>query len=95
MIANSDVLITRYSTVVYVGLALGKEVHSDFDNNELRRLLPIQNGGRSALNIAHVGRRLLAVTEKGKVFSFYNKAYKNVTLKERFTIRKKLVKVKH
>jgi len=95
MIANCDVLITRYSTVVYVGLALGKEVHSDFDINELKRLLPIQNSGRSAFNIAHVGHRLLAETEKEKAYSFYNKPYKNVTLKERFKIRRKLVKVKH
>jgi len=95
MIANCDVLITRYSTVVYVGLILGKEVHSDFDINELKRLLPIQNSGRSAFNIAHVGRRLLAETENEKVFSSYNKSFKNVTLKDRFRIRKKLVKVKH
>ena len=95
MIANCDVLITRYSTVVYVGLALGKEVHSDFDVNELKRLLPIQNSGRSAFNIAHVGHRLLAETEKEKAYSFYNKPDKNVTLKERFKIRRKLVKIKH
>ena len=31
MIANCDILITRFSSVVYVGLALGKEVYSDFD----------------------------------------------------------------
>ena len=95
MIANCDVLITRYSTVVYVGLVLGKEVHSDFDVNDLKRLLPIQNSGRSALNIAHVGRRLLAETEKEKGFSSYKKSYKDVTLKDRFRIRNKLVKVKH
>ena len=29
---------------LYVGLALGKEVHSDLDVNRLRALLPIQNG---------------------------------------------------
>jgi hypothetical protein len=51
MIANCDVLITRFSTTVYVGLALGKEVYSDFDVDELRRLLPLQNGN-AARNIA-------------------------------------------
>jgi hypothetical protein len=60
MIANCDVLITQYSSVVYIGLALGKEVHSYFDVEELRGLTPIQNGGASARNIARVCRGLLA-----------------------------------
>ena len=59
MIANCDVLITQYSTVVYVGLALGKECHSYFDLELLRALLPIQNGGRSAAHIAAVCRESL------------------------------------
>ena len=59
MIANCDALITQYSTVVYVGLALGKEVHSYFDVDELRKLAPIQNGGTSGKNIAHICRQLL------------------------------------
>ncbi len=54
MIANCDILLTSYSTVVYVGLALGKEVHSDFDLEELKRLLPIQNGNTSARKIANI-----------------------------------------
>jgi hypothetical protein len=40
--------------VVYVGLALDKEVHSAFPIDELRTLTPMQNGGRSAENIATV-----------------------------------------
>ena len=58
MIANCDVLITRYSSTVYVGLALGKEVYSDFDIAELRTLIPIQNGA-AAKNIAAVCRDIL------------------------------------
>jgi hypothetical protein len=58
MIANCDVLVTRYSTTAYVGLALGKEVHSKFDLQELKRLLPLQNGS-AAKNIAGVCRELL------------------------------------
>jgi len=58
MIANCDVLVTRYSTTALVGLALGKETHSDFDMDELRRLMPLQNG-TAALNIANVCRRVL------------------------------------
>jgi hypothetical protein len=59
MIANCDVLVTRYSSVVYVALALGKEVHADMDLDVLRGLLPIQNGGRSAYGIADECRRSL------------------------------------
>ena len=62
MIANCDVLITQYSSVVYVGLALGKETHSYFDVERLKRLTPIQNGGASDRNIAEVCRGLLEGT---------------------------------
>ena len=58
MIANCDVLITRFSTTVYVGLALGKEVYSEFDVDELRSMTPVQNG-RAAKNIAAVCKTLL------------------------------------
>jgi hypothetical protein len=63
MIANCEVLIAQYSSCVYIGLALGKEVHSYFDVNELRRLTPIQNGGSSARNIADVCQILLEGVE--------------------------------
>ena len=56
MIANCDVLVSQYSSVVYVGLALGKEVHSYFDLEMLKRLTPIQNGGMSAKNIAQISK---------------------------------------
>jgi hypothetical protein len=59
MIAKCDTLITRYSTVVYIGLALGKTVYSYFDINQLKELLPIQNNGTSAHNIAQAGLKLL------------------------------------
>ncbi|MCB0720740.1 MAG: hypothetical protein KDC73_05455 [Ignavibacteriae bacterium] len=62
MIANCDVLITKFSTVVYVGLALGKEVYSEFPIEELRELTPIQNGGVSSYNIAQVCKELLEGT---------------------------------
>ncbi|MFT3766737.1 MAG: hypothetical protein QM820_14665 [Minicystis sp.] len=59
MVANCDELIVRYSTLSYVGLALGKKVHSlNFDVEELRRLVPLQNA-ISARLIAQVGRELL------------------------------------
>lgn len=59
MIANCSALITKYSTVVYTGLALGKEVFSYFNLDELKKQMPIQNNGQSAENIAGLGRELL------------------------------------
>jgi hypothetical protein len=58
MIANCDVLITRYSSTAFVGLALGKETYSDFPADELRRLLPVQNSAAAA-NIADVCRQVI------------------------------------
>lgn len=59
MIANCDVLICQYSTVAYVGLALDKEVHSYFDVELLKQMVPMQNGGMSGRNIAGVCRHFL------------------------------------
>ena len=56
LIANCAELITQYSTVVYVGLALGKPVHSYFDEDDLRRKQPWQNGGTAARRIAAICR---------------------------------------
>jgi len=58
MIANCSVLITRFSSTTYVGLALAKEVHSDFDLEDLRQKMPIQTG-TAAEEIAAVCRNLL------------------------------------
>jgi hypothetical protein len=66
MIANCEVLITQYSSTVFVGLALGKKCYSSWDVGELRRLMPIQNRS-AARNIAQVCREVLAdslVTEQ-------------------------------
>jgi hypothetical protein len=60
MIANAEVVMTQWSSTAFVALALGKEVHSNFPLEELRRLVPIQNGGRAAQNIARVCREILA-----------------------------------
>ena len=63
MIANCSVLITRFSSTAYVGLALGKEVHSDFDLEDLRQKTPIQTG-TAAEAIAAVCRRLMNGAER-------------------------------
>jgi hypothetical protein len=59
MIANCEVLITQISSVTFVGLALGKEVHTDLDLTALKKLLPIQNGGKSAQQIANLCRKVV------------------------------------
>jgi len=63
MVANCDVLVTQFSSTVYVGLALGKEVYSNFPIEELRRLAPLQHG-IAAFNIAQVARELLSAASQ-------------------------------
>jgi hypothetical protein len=58
MIANCDVFITRYSSTVFVAIALEKEVHCDLDLRKLKQLAPLQNA-MAAANIADVCRGLL------------------------------------
>jgi hypothetical protein len=61
MIAKCDVLITEWSSTVFVGMALGKEVYSNHPREHLEAWMPLQNGGRSATNIAAVCRELIGV----------------------------------
>jgi hypothetical protein len=68
MIANCCELITQYSTVVYVGMALGKKVHSWFDINVLNKQMPIQNNGSSSRNIANICRNYLEFNGSGSEF---------------------------
>lgn len=79
MIANCDVLITKFSTVVYTGISLGKEVYSDFDLDELMTLSPIQNEGKSAFNIAGLCRELIDSDLKRKKKKSYKFNYENYT----------------
>lgn len=59
MIANAAAVVAQYSTVAFTAALLGKEVHSYIDPQHLRQVLPIQNGGTSAQNIAEVCRAAL------------------------------------
>ena len=94
MIANCDILITRFSSVVYVGLALGKEVYSDFDLEMLQKLKPIQNDGTSAINIARVGEKLLG-TEKSKEPVYFEKSMiRKFSFVERIREKRKYANVK-
>jgi hypothetical protein len=68
MIANCSELITQYSTVVYIGIALGKPVHSYFNIEVLKKQLPIQNEGTSAMLIASMAREYVDFNGDGKEF---------------------------
>jgi hypothetical protein len=59
MVANAAVVICQYSTLAFVAVALGKEVHSYWKLEDLKRLLPLQ-GVNAALEIAEVCRAVLA-----------------------------------
>jgi hypothetical protein len=58
--ANCHTLVTEWSTLAYVGLALGKPTYSYRDLAAHRALLPVQHG-RAARNIAAVCRDVLAL----------------------------------
>jgi hypothetical protein len=59
MIAHCTALVCQYSSVALIAAAMGREVHSDIDPQELQALVPIQNGGTSADHIAGICRALL------------------------------------
>ncbi len=59
MITNADVLITQQSTCTFVAIALGKEVHTNLNADQLKQLMPIQNDGVSAQHIAQTCERIL------------------------------------
>jgi len=89
MISKCSALVTRYSSVVYKALVLGKEVISDISNSELEKLIPIQNGGTSAKYIALEARRLYAESCAKDIFLVKDQ------LKYKFnTIRKFVNKIK-
>jgi len=58
MVANCDLLFTEWSSLALVGLALDKTVHSLFNEEELRKLVPLQTPF-AASNIADVCRSVL------------------------------------
>jgi hypothetical protein len=75
MIANCDVLLTQYTSAVYIGIALKKETYSYFSMKELRRLVPIQNQGSSAAKIAEIARQLIytPLSERYKVLAKFQR----------------------
>ena len=95
MIAKCETLVTRYSSVVYTALVLGKEIISDIPTNELEKLIPLQNGGISANNIAIEARELAAKSENKKFYCFKSNFNNLYILFQKFRNKIKLVKAKH
>ena len=77
MIANCQELITQFSTLVYVGIVLGKKVHSYFDLNELYRLVPEQNDATSAKKIADICQGYMEFSGTGKEYLQQSKLAQN------------------
>jgi hypothetical protein len=79
MIANCQTLITRYSTVVFTASALGKEIYSDLDPDELHQLTPLQNGGTSAKTIADICRSVMQKDDRApaRPWQLTKNAWKN------------------
>ncbi|MEI7695341.1 MAG: hypothetical protein WCI64_06820 [Chlorobium sp.] len=58
MIANSRMLIAQFSSTIFVGSALNKEVHCGLDHDVLKSLTPLQNNSAAKM-IADVCREVV------------------------------------
>lgn len=94
LIANCDVLITRFSSTIFPALALGKEVHCEIDKNLIKKLVPIQNGGKSAKLIADAARDLLHSSEPLVRVKEKNKYLEDLKLELKYLLKQKLVRAK-
>lgn len=59
MIQKAEIVITQRSSCTFIAMALGKEVYSEIKTSQLQKLMPIQNGGTSAIRIAQVCRQII------------------------------------
>lgn len=94
MIANCDVLVTRFSSTIFPALSMGKEVYCNIDLEEIKRLFPIQNGGISAKAIAEVARELLVSTKPVVRYKEKNKYMEDLKLEIKYLFRHKLARAK-
>lgn len=95
MISKCSTLITRYSSVVYKALALGKEVISDISMDELKKLMPIQNGGLSARNISNEAKSLITELRTENIYIIKEKFGQRINFKQKFLNKIKLAKARH
>ena len=93
LLANCDVFITRYSSTIFPAFVMGKEVHCSIDNEELKNLVPIQNNGTSAKNIAEVANELLesshSVSRKKEKNKYHSDLFNNL----KYILRRKVARI--
>lgn len=95
MIPKCSLLFTRYSSVVYKALVIGKEVISDIPVDELKKLMPVQNGGSSARNISVEAKKLISEPESEQIYIFKDNFVSRTNIVQKFLNKIKLAKAKH
>jgi hypothetical protein len=90
MIANCDVLITKSSSLAFIGITLNKEVHSAVNIENLKQLLPIQNNGISAMNIASEVEETVSEPNNARLFYFPSFTPGKLNFIQRYRLRQKL-----
>lgn len=95
MIPKCSVLVTRYSSVVYKALVLGKKVISDIPVDELKKLMPIQNDGKSARNISVEAKRLITEQESEKIIVVKDHFVQGISMIQKFLNKIKFAKTRH
>lgn len=90
MLANCDALVTRFSSTIFPALALGKEVFSNIQIEDIKKLTPLQNGGTSAKAIAEVARELLASTKPVIREKEKNKYFEDLKLQVKLMFKRNL-----
>lgn len=90
MLANCDALVTRFSSTIFPALALGKEVFSNIQIEDIKKLTPLQNGGTSAKAIAEVARELLASTKPVIRVKEKNKYFEDLKLHVKYMFKRNL-----
>lgn len=94
LIANCDVLITRFSSTVFPALVLGKEVYCDIDTDYLKRLTPLQNNGTSASQIAELAKELLHSTKPVIRNKEKDNYLSNLRMELKYLLKRKLARAK-
>lgn len=93
LLANCDVFITKYSSTIFPAFVLGKEVHCSIDNEELKKLVPIQNDGTSAKNIAEVANELLESSHNINRKRERNKYHSDLLNNLKYILRRKVARI--
>ncbi len=92
LLANCDVFITKFSSTLFPAFVLGKEVHCAIYNDELQKLVPIQNDGTSVKNIAVVAKELLELSPSDIRKREKNKYYSYLFQSAKYPLNRKIVR---